>query len=160
MAPSRVLLTTVHDNGLCPCPHCLMPKTHLNWTGWILNSKFRTDGLCKYLREKVQVVWDFIYRLGHAVTGTWVNDLLKSTSSVPTIVSEVPCIVDLWLDSVQHRIPSVNSSNSLERNSVFLEWWLLTFYMSLNLVSGRCCSLTWFRFSMQGPNNQVLWQIC
>jgi hypothetical protein len=86
---SRVLLATVRDNGLCPCPRCLMPKTHLDRTGWILDSNFRTNELRKYLREKVQAARDFVYRLGHGVTGTRVNDLLKSTSSVPIIVSEI-----------------------------------------------------------------------
>ena len=87
---SRVLLATTRDNGLCPCPRCLMPKTHLDQMGWIPDSNFRISGLRKYLREKVQIARDFVYRLGHAVAGTCVDDLLKPTSSVPTIVSKVP----------------------------------------------------------------------
>ena len=67
-----------------------MPKTHLDRMGWILDSNFRTNGLREYLREKVQVAQDVVYRLGHAVAGARVDSLLKSTSSVPTVVSEVP----------------------------------------------------------------------
>ena len=67
-----------------------MPKTHLDRMGWISDFNFRISGLRQYLCEKVQVARDFIYRLGHAVAGTRVNNLLKSTSSVPTVVSGVP----------------------------------------------------------------------
>lgn len=85
--PEKVLLATIRDNGLCPCPRCLMPKTHLDRMGWILDSIFRTDKVRQYLSEKVQAARDLIYRLGHSVAGTRVNGLLKPTSSVATINS-------------------------------------------------------------------------
>ena len=89
MAP-RVLLATIRDNGLCPCPRCLMPKVHLDRTGWIHDSTFRLNNARQYLHAKVQAARSFIYQLGHAVAGTRVNSLLKLTSSVPTIVSKLP----------------------------------------------------------------------
>ena len=85
----RVLLATIRDNGLCPCPRCLMPKTHLDRMGWIPDSNFRTNNIREYLCEKVQGARDLIYRLGHAVAGTRVDGLLKLTSSVPTVVSGI-----------------------------------------------------------------------
>ena len=89
---SRVLLATIRDNGLCPCPRCLTAKTHLDRMGQIPDSNFRTaNGLRQYLRGKVQAVQDLVYRVGHAVAGTRVNGLLKATSSVPTVVSKSPC---------------------------------------------------------------------
>ena len=87
----RVLLATIRDNGLCPCPRCLTPKTHLDRMGQIPDSKFRTgNGIRQYLHGKVQAARDFVYRVGHTVAGARVDGLLKATSSVPTIVSQVP----------------------------------------------------------------------
>ena len=87
---SRVLLATIRDNGLCPCPRCLMPKTHLDRLGWILDSAFRITNIRHCLHKKVQAARDLVYRLGHATAGAGVNGLLKLTSSVPTVVSDVP----------------------------------------------------------------------
>jgi len=87
----RVLLATIRDNGLCPCPRCLMPKTQLDRMGQIPDSKFRTmNGIRQYLHEKVQDAQDLVYQVGHAVAGARVDRLLKATSSVPTIVSGFP----------------------------------------------------------------------
>lgn len=83
------MLATIRDNGLCPCPRCLMPKTHLDRTGWILDSAFRISGIRQYLCTKVQAARDLVYQVGHAVAGARVDALLKSTSSVPTIVSKL-----------------------------------------------------------------------
>ena len=41
----------------------------------------------QYLSDKVQQAWRVIYELGHAVAGTGVDGILKSTSSVPTVVN-------------------------------------------------------------------------
>ena len=83
----RVLLATIRDNGLCPCPRCLTPKTHLDRTGQIPDAKFRiAGGIRQYLCEKVQAARALVYRAGHAVAGARVNTLLKVTSSVPTVV--------------------------------------------------------------------------
>ena len=82
-------MATIRDNGLCPCPRCLMPKTHFDRMGWIPDSNFRIGNIRGYLVEKVQAARNFVYQLGHAVTGVRVNGLLKSTSSVPTLVSGV-----------------------------------------------------------------------
>jgi hypothetical protein len=57
--------------------------------GWILDSVFRISGVRQYLHGKVQVAHNLVYQLGHAVAGTRVDDLLKSTSSVLTIVSSI-----------------------------------------------------------------------
>ena len=59
--------------------------------GQVPDSKFRVmNGIRQYLHAKVQAARDLIYQVGHAVAGTRVNGLLKATSSVPTIVSQVP----------------------------------------------------------------------
>ena len=83
------MLATIRDNGLCPCPRCLMLKAHLDRMGWILDSAFRISGIRQYLHTKVQAARDLVYQLGHAVAGARVDALLKSSSSVPTIVSKL-----------------------------------------------------------------------
>ena len=35
----RILLATIRDKGFCPCPRCLVPKTHLDRLGLKLDIK-------------------------------------------------------------------------------------------------------------------------
>ena len=77
-----------------------MPKTHADRMGWISDSNFRTNHIREYLWGKVRAARDLIYRLGHVVAGARVDGLLKSTSSIPTVVSEILLIVDLWFDQI------------------------------------------------------------
>jgi hypothetical protein len=66
-----------------------MPKTNLDGMGRHNDINFRVKAARKYLAEKVKQARNVIYGLGQAVAGTGVDNLLKSTSSVPTIVSAV-----------------------------------------------------------------------
>ena len=67
-----------------------MPKTHLDRMGWLLDANFRISSIRQYLRRKVQAARDLVYQVGHAVAGARVDGLLKSMSSVPTMVCDVP----------------------------------------------------------------------
>ena len=51
---------------------------------------FRTKEVRRYLSDKVQQARRIIYKLGQAVAGMGVDGVLKSTSSVPTVVSALP----------------------------------------------------------------------
>jgi hypothetical protein len=51
------------------------------------DTKFRLINVRKYLFNYVRIARDAIYKLGAAIAGEAVNRLLKTTSSVPTIVS-------------------------------------------------------------------------
>jgi len=82
----RVLLATIRDQGLCPCPHCLVPKSKLDQLGHIINEKNRIVKACKYHADLVNKVWEFIYELGMPIGGVAVQRLLKDTSMVPTLV--------------------------------------------------------------------------
>ena len=64
-----------------------MPKTKLDRMGHYWDLDFRLKEVRKYLLDKVQQARRIIYKLGHAVAGTGVDGVLKSTSSVPTVVS-------------------------------------------------------------------------
>ncbi|KAF7292248.1 hypothetical protein MIND_01252200 [Mycena indigotica] len=83
--PEKVLLATVRDGGLCPCPRCLVTKKEIHIMGFVRDIKSRMSNARQYLFDKVKSARDFIYNLGLSITSDKVEDLLKETSSVPTI---------------------------------------------------------------------------
>ena len=82
----RTLLATIRDKGLCPCPRCLVPKTHLDRLGLKLDIKNRLTQFRQYMANKVKAARHIIYQLACPITGTKVEDLLKPFSGVPTEV--------------------------------------------------------------------------
>ena len=64
-----------------------MPKTNLDRMGRYWDVNFRVKDVRRYLSDKVQQARRIVYKLGQAVAGAGVNGILKSTSSVPTVVS-------------------------------------------------------------------------
>lgn len=64
-----------------------MPKTKVDRMGSQWDINFRVKEVRQYLSDKVQQARRIVYKLGQAVAGTGVDGVLKSTSSVPTIVS-------------------------------------------------------------------------
>src|ERR1700761_5317757 len=84
---TRVLLATIRDNGDCPCPRCLTPKSKLHLMGLAHDIAFRANHLRKYLRGKIEAARRAIYTFGFGVRSKKVEDLLKETSSVPTYAS-------------------------------------------------------------------------
>lgn|SRR6267142_3583963 len=88
-APYRVLLATIHDKGLCPCPCCLIPETKLDRVGHIADAKIRTNQARKYqdITELVKRARSAIYEEGVPIRGAYVQRLLKSTSNVPMLAS-------------------------------------------------------------------------
>ena len=149
----RVLLATICDNGLCPCPRCLMPKTKLDRIGRRWDVGFRLKSVRQYLADKVRQARNIVYKLGQAVSGTGVDGVLKSTSSVPVIVSVFPAVWSTVSNWIWDRMLSLNGS---EKILISHGWWSLTLCMSLNLESGKLCSHIWFASSMQRLNTQVL----
>lgn len=80
----RVLLATIRDKGLCPCPRCFIPKSSLDRLGADL--RFRISKARYYLVASVRQARKFIYEQGLPIGGKNVQDLLKESSSVPTEV--------------------------------------------------------------------------
>lgn len=83
----RVLLATIRDQGICPCPRCLVPKSGLDQVGLKSDGKIRIDKARKYGMETVKKARRAIYALGMPIGGAHVQQLLKATSAVPTLVS-------------------------------------------------------------------------
>lgn len=83
-----MLLATIRDKGLCPCPRCLVPKARLDRVGHIADAKIRTSQARKYqnIVASVNKARDAIYKEGVPISGAYVQRLLKPTSTVPTLV--------------------------------------------------------------------------
>ena len=85
--PHRVLLATIRDKGLCLCPRCFIPKDDLHLMGLMSDMRDRLSKARTYLWGKVLEARDWIYSKGKGIKSKAVEDLLFSTSSVPTEVS-------------------------------------------------------------------------
>jgi hypothetical protein len=85
----RVLLATIRDKGLCPCPRCLIPKEKIDLMGQVRDLAQRKDNPRNILYDTVQTARNFIHQLGLPINGSAVDKLLKPTSSVPTVVRHV-----------------------------------------------------------------------
>ncbi|KAK7007536.1 hypothetical protein R3P38DRAFT_2644843, partial [Favolaschia claudopus] len=84
--PEKVLLATIRDGGLCPCPRCLTPKNELHLMGYARDLAARTGSKArKYLGIAIQIARKAIYKSGVPIGSERINALLKETSSVPTI---------------------------------------------------------------------------
>ncbi|KAH6908719.1 hypothetical protein BKA70DRAFT_1426611 [Coprinopsis sp. MPI-PUGE-AT-0042] len=85
--PEKVLIATVKAGGLCPCPRCMIEKCNLDPFGRredqaTRESNVRVDSNAR--QGLVQSARKFIYQGGYAVKYKKVEDLLKTTSLVPT----------------------------------------------------------------------------
>jgi hypothetical protein len=86
----RVLIATIRDLGTYPCPRCLIPMKDVPLMGTVNDQRRRFNAARQddhVRRFKVNLARQFIYRDGRPVNGKAVNDVLYSTSAVPTRVS-------------------------------------------------------------------------
>ena len=136
----RALLATIRDKGLCPCPRCLVPKSKLDQTGTKRDSKFRLQNDRTYLFDRVLIARNAIYNSAAAIAGAAVNRLLKATSSVPTLVSQIP-----WYLFVIWALCFILRMHLLINLAAILTFHacsLLIFCTSLSWVSGKHFSPT------------------
>lgn len=85
-----MLIATLRDKGQHPCPHCLItfediPKLGTQGDHNLREELARVDG--KLWQDTVKEARRLMYQEGYAINGDKVNDILKSISGVPTIVS-------------------------------------------------------------------------
>ncbi|CAL1714261.1 unnamed protein product [Somion occarium] len=110
--PEKILLATIRDQGLCPCPRCLTSKSSLGLFGQSRDLAFRLGtGICKYMFNKVTAARELIYRKGYAIASSRVEDLLKPTSSTPTANAFVERLGD---DTILHRMLVVDFMHEFE----------------------------------------------
>ncbi|KZV87415.1 hypothetical protein EXIGLDRAFT_620624, partial [Exidia glandulosa HHB12029] len=85
--PEKVLLATVRDNGLCPCPRCFVRKEDIFKMGQPADMKQRTEQKRRDTEERqrrIEEARQIIYELGFAVGSKEVESLLMDKSWVPT----------------------------------------------------------------------------
>ncbi|KAI0257901.1 hypothetical protein BC834DRAFT_838237 [Gloeopeniophorella convolvens] len=85
--PEKVLLATIRDKGLCPCPRCLVKFDEIPALGTeqdrkIREERARKDNLAR--KELVEQARVLIYKNGYVPNSVRVDELLKSQSLVPT----------------------------------------------------------------------------
>jgi hypothetical protein len=83
----RVLLATIRDKGICPCPRCLTPKSQFNRIGYLQDLSQRVKQLRRYFTEKVTQARNAMFTCGAPIKGDLVESILKPFSLVPTVVS-------------------------------------------------------------------------
>ncbi|THV03619.1 hypothetical protein K435DRAFT_650870 [Dendrothele bispora CBS 962.96] len=83
--PEKVLLATIRDKGMCPCPRCMVAKSVLDQLGCDDDSHVRTDNVRPYFKSKVKAARRLIYNGAVPIRGAKVERQLKETSSVPTL---------------------------------------------------------------------------
>jgi hypothetical protein len=86
----RVLLATVRDKGICPCPRCLVPMTLIHRMGTRADVQMRTDTLRRdnlHRQKLIKRARFLIYNDNKAVNNDEVEELLQPKSFVPTEVS-------------------------------------------------------------------------
>ncbi|KAJ3569580.1 hypothetical protein NP233_g4962 [Leucocoprinus birnbaumii] len=90
--PEKVLLATIRDKGLCPCPRCLIPKTAIQDLGTTEDWNIRTTRLRTYHGASVAAARRAIYNNGRPVRGAAVDESLREFSGVPTSNAFVDCL--------------------------------------------------------------------
>ena len=83
-------LATIRDNGLFPCPRCLVSKSLLHTLGCPDDIAVRVQHTRNFLFNLVKKARKFIYKDAKPINGTAVDDELKGFSGVPTIVRCAP----------------------------------------------------------------------
>ncbi|KAF8806327.1 hypothetical protein BYT27DRAFT_7224612 [Phlegmacium glaucopus] len=83
--PEKVLLATIHDQGLCPCPRCLMPKALFDRMGLKPDMAFHLNHVQTFLSGLVASARNAIYKHARSIGGSVIDRILKLTSSVPTM---------------------------------------------------------------------------
>lgn len=85
--------------GGCPCPRCLVPKSHTDRLGTKLDQRrrirdARVDNL--FYKVKISSAHEMIHEKYCAVNSTMVDDLLKTESLTPTEVFFVICLLAFY----------------------------------------------------------------
>ena len=141
----RVLITTIRDKGLYPCPRCLLPKSSFHHLGFLLVLKRRLSCAWTYLREMICAARHKIYKLGNPIKGMAVKRILKDKSLVPTLVRQH---LLFHVCSLNHciRIPLLSALHHSALTYSLSSSWISC--MSLNLECWSLFSDTWSEYSM------------
>ena len=86
----RVLLTSLHNVGPCPCPHCMVKKSQISELGMKQDDahqvhKAQVDAMHYWYR--VESAQQYIFQQGKGVKSAAVEDILSWDLYVPIMVS-------------------------------------------------------------------------
>jgi hypothetical protein len=89
IAANRILLASIRNLGICPCPRCLIPLSHAHCFGMARDTAQRTaivrvDNQTR--QNKVYAARRLIYEKQYRVNAAAIEDLLKDESLVATSV--------------------------------------------------------------------------
>jgi hypothetical protein len=118
------MLATIRDQGLCPCPHCLVPKRKLDQLGSLEDTRNRTRKARKYDGDTVREARRSIYELGVAINGAAIQRELKATSAVPTLVSLWHVVQRCYTEVCVARTPLLKNSVPISTSQVCSLWTL------------------------------------
>lgn len=146
--PHRVLLATIWDKGLCPCPLCLIPKSDFARLGLVSNMSTRLTKIHEYFCDQIRAACDAIYKLGSPIKGTMPEHYLKEFSLVPTIVSDLLHL--WWLQELKCCWRTHLPTSLVHSDAICSEYWLSTSCTTLNLgysspswhIYCSCCMLS------------------
>ncbi|KDQ32506.1 hypothetical protein PLEOSDRAFT_1012017, partial [Pleurotus ostreatus PC15] len=91
--PEKVLIATIRDKGMCPCPRCLVSKAALDKMG-LRRDRTMRETLRRIPMNLVERARNFIYRTALPIGGAAVNNLLKASSSIPVLNAFTSCLTD------------------------------------------------------------------
>ena len=143
----RVLLATIRDKGICPCPWCMIPKKDFCRLGFVSDASQRISQIRLYFHNQVAAAHDAIYKLGAPIKGAFPESQLKDFSLVPTFV----CYSLLVSASIDHTfvtrthlliyLDPLDSTSIVRLQSIY--------YMSLSWVFSNQYSDIFYVYSMQ-----------
>ncbi|KAH8802375.1 hypothetical protein DL96DRAFT_1718712 [Flagelloscypha sp. PMI_526] len=109
--PEKVLLATIHDQGTCLCPRCMIQTVKVELMGQLRDLRARLQSTRNYLAWQVNRAREWIYREGLGIKAASVEGLLKDSSSVPTVNAFVDCLGE---DYPLHRMLVVDFMHEFE----------------------------------------------
>lgn len=140
---SRVLLATIQDKGICPCPQCLIPKSNFYQVGFLSDISARLSHIHTHFQQKVLNAQQAIYKLGKPLKGMAV--ILKAYLLVPTVVSAWSFIFHKGTHGWSEHLYRASIANWFQHLPIPCGWY--TYCISLIWESWSCACSTYSELS-------------
>ncbi|KAF9441742.1 hypothetical protein P691DRAFT_799126 [Macrolepiota fuliginosa MF-IS2] len=107
--PEKVLLSTIQYLGQCPCPHCFILKWEIDGISTESDVKQQTNTQTDTpSRQKlIERACREVYNQGQQINSTYVENLLKPTSMVPTHNAFSEHLLDLGFEFHEVFVPNL-----------------------------------------------------
>ena len=138
----RIMIATIRDFGLYPCPRCLIQKEDISKIGTDDDRRAREElrrSDTVERRDRVEQARENLYVHGYALTGDYVDGFLKEGSMVPTKVIVAGHALTTSATHHSSRTHSHRSCRSLGLTSSRFSQWIC------------CTTSSWGRGKMSSP---------